>query len=148
MECEKAASMPREERTDEIYANLCRLMEEEKIYTDSHLTRDRVAEMLGTNRTYLTQIIKTYTGKSYPQFVNGYRIRHALRVLSDAESADYPLKALSHRPWVQLAVDFLQNLPERGGNDPVDVQKHSQRHIIILCIQQFVESVILCFAAK
>ena len=95
MECSKSSPKPREEKTDEIYAKLCRLMEEDKIYTDSHLTRDRVAEMLGTNRTYLTPIIKTYTGKSYPQFVNGYRIRHALRVLSDAGTTDYPLKALS-----------------------------------------------------
>ncbi|MCM1318542.1 MAG: helix-turn-helix domain-containing protein [Bacteroides sp.] len=118
MECEKAASMPREERTDEIYANLCRLMEEEKIYTDSHLTRDRVAEMLGTNRTYLTQIIKTYTGKSYPQFVNGYRIRHALRVLSDAETADYPLKALSTDLGFSSLSTFYKTFQNEVGMTP------------------------------
>lgn len=84
-----------EEKADTLYQQLCALMDEQQIYTDQNLTRDKVAEMLGTNRTYLTQLLSDRTGKSYPQFINEYRIRHAVRVLHDPERADYPLKALA-----------------------------------------------------
>lgn len=84
-----------EEKADELYRQLCNLMELDKIYTDAALTRDKVAEMLGTNRTYLTQLISDKAAKSYPQFINEYRIRHAVKVLSDPAQTDYPLKALA-----------------------------------------------------
>jgi len=118
MGCSKPTVALPGEKADVIYDNLCRLMEEEKIYTDCNLTRDKVAEMLGTNRTYLTQIIKERTGKSYPQFVNGYRIRHAVRVLSDAGSVDYPLKALCADSGFSSLTTFYKTFQNEVGMTP------------------------------
>ena len=54
----------------------------------------RLAAMLGTNRTYLSAVIKEKSGMNYQQFINSYRIQEAIRILSDNDSADYPLKQL------------------------------------------------------
>lgn len=77
-----------------LYNRLCRMMEEEKIFTDCDLTRDSLAERLETNRTYLTQIINDKTGKTFTQFINEYRIKEAIKILTDNSDKNYPLKAL------------------------------------------------------
>ena len=87
-------SMVNAEKMDVIYESLCRLMEEKKIYTDSQLNRDTLAEKLETNRTYLTQVVSVKSGMNIPAFINHYRIEEAVRILSDREKTDYPLKQL------------------------------------------------------
>lgn len=83
-----------EQQVEKLYRNLCSLMEKDRLYTETQLTRERLAERLGTNRTYLTKIIKERTGMGYLQFVNSYRINEAVRILSDASLAQMPLKQI------------------------------------------------------
>lgn len=87
-----------ENKVDDLYTQLCRLMDAERPYTEPQLTREKLAEQLGTNRTYLTTVIKEKTGMSYLQFVNSYRINEAIRIMSDKDNLDYPLK----RIWSDL----------------------------------------------
>lgn len=82
------------EKATQLYEQLCELMEEKRLYTDCNLTRERLSEILNTNRTYLSQVINDKAGLGYSQFINGYRIKEAIRVLSDKDRTDYPLKAL------------------------------------------------------
>ncbi len=83
-----------EERMQELYDQACHLMEKERVFTDPQLNRERFAEMLGTNRTYLSKILKDKGGTNYLQFVNSYRINEAVRILSDRENTDFPLKQI------------------------------------------------------
>lgn len=70
-------------KADELYGRLIDAMEHDRMYIDSQLSRDSLAEALDTNRTYLTNLIKERTGMSVPQFINSYRINEAIRILSD-----------------------------------------------------------------
>lgn len=83
-----------DDKIDNLYASLCRLMDNERLFAEAQLTREKMAERLHTNRTYLTKVIKEKTGMSYLQFVNSYRINEAIRILSDKEQTDYPLKQI------------------------------------------------------
>ena len=87
------------EKSRRIYNEVCRLMEEERLYTDSQLNRESLAQMVGTNKSYLTNIISECSGgMNLSQFINQYRLQEAIRMLSDKQHIDYPLK--------QLAADF------------------------------------------
>lgn len=57
------------------------------------ITVGKAAEMLGTNRTYLSKAINESTGKTFTQIVNDYRIREAIAQISDLET-DKPLKQI------------------------------------------------------
>lgn len=102
---EDAASLPDMDSGDthsdsdadkaDLYSRVCRLLESDKVYTDCTLTRDSLARMVGSNRTYLSVAINKNAGMSVSQFINSYRIQEAVRVLSDASNSDYPLKALA-----------------------------------------------------
>lgn len=82
------------ERKQQFYDSVCELMEREKPYKIPQLTREKLAAMLGTNRTYLSTVIHEKSGMSYQQFINSYRINEAVRILSDRKAVDYPLKQL------------------------------------------------------
>ena len=83
-----------DERAEKLYHMACQLMEKQRLYADPKLNRELLAEMLGTNRTYLSQIIKEKSGMNYLQFVNSYRINEAIRILSDKKLTDYPIKQI------------------------------------------------------
>ena len=45
-------------------------MREEKIYKDNSITKDKIADLLGTNRTYLSRIINEQSKQSFTRYVN------------------------------------------------------------------------------
>ncbi|WP_099291512.1 helix-turn-helix domain-containing protein [Butyricimonas sp. Marseille-P3923] len=69
----KNLGMKREKMKDE----LVHLFDEKEIYTNGNLTINDVAALLGTNRTYISNLINNEFGFSFYQFVNKYRIQKA-----------------------------------------------------------------------
>lgn len=111
------------EKADALYKELCRLMTQERLFTESQLTREKMAERLGTNRTYLTQVIKDKAGMSYLQFINSYRINEAIRILSNKEQISYPLKQI----WSDLGFSspstFYKQFQQAVGITPSTYRK-------------------------
>jgi len=60
-----------------IKRNLEKLFNEQQIYLNKDLTIWELASKLGTNRTYLSQLINTDYGQNFSTFVNSFRVRHA-----------------------------------------------------------------------
>lgn len=73
-----------EGKASDIYERLCLLMDSERLYANAQINREQLADILGTNRTYLSQIIKECSGLSLPQFINQYRVQAAVNILSDS----------------------------------------------------------------
>lgn len=84
-----------ENRSEEIYARLDELMKTEHSYRQRDLTVEKVAKMIGTNRTYLSKAINEKTALSFNYYINSYRIQEAVWLLSDPGN-DIPLKTLSY----------------------------------------------------
>ncbi|MBQ0096570.1 MAG: helix-turn-helix transcriptional regulator [Bacteroidales bacterium] len=72
--------------TRTIYERLLTYFEREKPYLDSSLSIDAVARTVGTNRTYIAKAVKVYTGRNFCQFVNFYRIEHAIALYENDTS--------------------------------------------------------------
>jgi tetratricopeptide (TPR) repeat protein len=68
-----------------IMMRLDKLLDEDKIFTRSDLTIEKLAQRLSTNRTYLSQIINEMYGKSYSNLINEYRVKEAMKLLSDPD---------------------------------------------------------------
>ena len=58
----------------ELFGRLERLMQNDQVYKNSLFTREKMAELLGTNRTYLSQTINEQTGLTFTHYMNKYRI--------------------------------------------------------------------------
>ena len=89
-----ASSSLSDEKSVELFRQLEKAMREDKIYQDKTLNKDKMAELLGTNRTYLSRIINEHAQTSFTHYVNRFRIDEAIRTLSDPAN-DIPLKALA-----------------------------------------------------
>lgn len=89
-----ASSSLTDAKSTELFRHLERLMREDKIYRDNTINKDKVSELLGTNRTYLSRIINEQTQMSFTHYINHYRIDEAVRLLSNPTN-DTPLKAIA-----------------------------------------------------
>lgn len=112
-----------EDKVENLYKRLCYLMDNERLYAEPQLTRERMAERLETNRTYLTKIIKDKTGMSYVEFVNSYRINEAIRILSDKDKIDYPLKQIWNDLGFSSPSTFFKLFQQAVGITPAMYRK-------------------------
>ncbi len=68
-----------------IFENLCRVIEEEKLWSDSDLDLRTLAEQTGTTYHNLSQVINQNTALNYHAFINRYRIVEACRLLQETD---------------------------------------------------------------
>ena len=61
------------------------LMNDEKVFLESDLNLIELAQRLGTNRTYLSQTVRQFSGKSFSDYVNNARILYAQELLLRGE---------------------------------------------------------------
>ena len=72
-------------KVEDIMTRLTGLLTEDSVITDSNLTLNSIAEMLDTNRTYLSKAIKDTTGDSFPSLVRSLRVKRAIRMMEQNE---------------------------------------------------------------
>lgn len=85
---------PVEQSSDDvIFAKLEQIMRKEHAYRQNEISLEKVAAMVGTNRTYISRIINNYANKTFYGYINMYRIEEATKILSDP-SAEVQIKNL------------------------------------------------------
>jgi AraC-like DNA-binding protein len=89
-----ATSALSEEKSANLYLKIHKIMVNNKLYTDNSLTKEKLADLLNTNRSYLSQVINQHTGLSFTHYINRLRIEEVRRILSDTED-ETPLKAIA-----------------------------------------------------
>lgn len=57
------------------------VMQGQKVFRQKDLTLDKVAAMLGTNRTYLSKAVNTFSDCDFSTYVNKYRIRESIGIM-------------------------------------------------------------------
>mgnify|MGYP000756005643 FL=1 len=120
-----ASSSLTDEKKQDLFLRLETLLREEKVFTDNLLTKEKVAEMLGTNRTYLSQIINEQTKQTFTQFVNGFRTKEAVRLLSDPDNQT-PLKAISAELGFNSMTTFYSQFQAATGMTPAQYRNKVQ----------------------
>jgi AraC-like DNA-binding protein len=89
-----ATSALSEEKSAKLYIRINKVMMNNELYKDNSLTKEKLAELLNTNRSYLSQVINQHTGLSFTHYINRLRIEEVRRILSDPED-ETPLKAIA-----------------------------------------------------
>ena len=90
-------------------------------YIQSGLTIKKLADMLQTNRTYLSEYIKTTYGASFRDWITGLRINYAKRLL-----AQYPrltVADISERSGFLSPSHFIRLFKENSGSTPAKWRK-------------------------
>ena len=90
---EKSVLTP--ERSDRYLSKLLQLMESEQPFTDGDLSIQKLAERLSIPAPHLSQTINERVGKTFPDFINQYRIEEAKKRLLDPAKKHYTVLAIA-----------------------------------------------------
>lgn len=107
-----------DEKSRALFDTLERLMREQRVYRQQELTKERLAEIVGCNRTYLSQIINEQTGRNVVSYINAFRIQEVVERLSDA-ACDTPLKAVALEAGFSSLSTFYKLFKQQVGMTPM-----------------------------
>ena len=66
----------------DLFKRLNTLMEEEHLYRNRNITLEQMAKMLDIHRNYLSQAINRCAGTNFNIFINEFRVKEAVRIIS------------------------------------------------------------------
>ena len=88
----------------EVYQRAVRYMEEARPYLDDSLNLEQFSKAIFSNKVYVSKNINYYAGRNFRQFVNWYRIRHAIGLMK--EDPRIRMEDVSMRSGFHSSVSF------------------------------------------
>lgn len=79
----------------DLQIRLQEVMETEKLYLNSQLNIEQLAQHLHTSRHHLSQVLNEGLQKNYHDFINEYRIEAAKRFMQDPQKQHYSIAAIA-----------------------------------------------------
>ena len=102
----------------QIFDKLTRLIVEKQIHLDADTSLDQVVRMLGANRAYLSQAVNRCTGDSFTAYINEYRVKEAVRLMSDAAQMYLTIEGIAHNCGFNARITFHRVFKKTTGFSP------------------------------
>lgn len=111
------------DKTDEHFKRVLELMETEKLYRDSTLNMDVLAQKSDLSNGYLSQIINQKEGKNFYDFVNTYRVKEVKQHLVDTQYDHYSILGIGLEAGFQSKSTFNAVFKKMTGMTPTQYKK-------------------------
>ena len=108
---------------DLLFSKLETLFEEDQIFKNPELRLNDVAQELGTNRTYLSRLIRHRRDTTFCDFVNDYRVRYAEAVLSSPEHFRLTIDEVAFNSGFSGSSSFYRAFVKKNGIPPGKFRK-------------------------
>lgn len=111
---------------DRLAKSIAEIMEEGIKFTSPEFTLGSLAEMLGSNAKYVSQVINDVYNKNFNTFVNEYRIRIACERLSDFKRyGNYSIRGIGESVGFKSYSSFTTVFKKITGISPSLYQRFS-----------------------
>lgn len=100
---------------EQMVADIYKAFEEDRIYLNPKLRLSDLAARIGTNRTYMSQYFNHKCEQSFYEYVNNYRVRHSMVLLSDT---DYTLEIIAEMSGFNSLSTFRRAFILQNGCSP------------------------------
>ena len=114
---------------NELMNRILILMEDTAITCDAEFTVSKLAELVNSNQTYVSQVINTILKKNFRSFLNEYRIMEAQRLFSCPNATKYTIESIAFRVGFKSRVGFHSAFKEIVGVTPAFYLKSIQEHL-------------------
>lgn len=104
------------------------IMEEEKLFCDEDLSLGRLSEALELTKNQLSQFLNTYYEKNFNNFVNGYRIEEAKKML--AEQPQRQIISIAFAVGFNSYSAFHSTFKKMTGSTPADFRRRLESDLI------------------
>ena len=105
-----------------IYQNLLQLFESRKLFLETKLQLQEVADGLNVTTHNLSQTINSITGKPFYDFVNDYRVKHLQKLLGDPSKKKFTILALGMDSGFNSKASLNRIFKEETGLSPKEYQ--------------------------
>ena len=103
------------------------LMDNDRMYLTPGLSVDAVAKEIGTNRAYISRLLNRTYNSTFPEFINGKRIKYAKQLLQDEPEA--VLEYIALKSGFSTTSQFTRKFKEMTGQSPRQWQKSNKKNI-------------------
>ncbi len=98
-----------------LFDKLDRLIEEEKLYLDPDITRDRLLKEIHISKNTFAQLIQTYAGTNFSGYINNKRLDYSIHLLREY---NYTIEAVATDAGFNNARSFYRIFRNRYGMTP------------------------------
>lgn len=123
-----ASSSLGEEKYDEIILRVSQTMVEKELFKEVDFNLPRLAKLLNTNPSYLSQAINYSTGMRFNDYINQFRVEEAKRQLTAPQNKHLTIEAIAELCGFQSKSTFFRAFKKSTGLTPkqfVKAQKES-----------------------
>ena len=113
----------------ELMERILILMNDTSIICDPEFTIDKLAELVQSNKTYVSQVINTILKKNFRSFLNEYRIEEAQRLFSDPDTTKYTTEVVAFRVGFKSHTGFRNIFKDITGVSPAFYLKSLQKTV-------------------
>jgi AraC-like DNA-binding protein len=101
------------------------LMITEKLFIIDNLSVEHVADKLGTNSKYVSQVINEYYRKNFYNFINSYRVEEAKRLLLESVNEKYSILGIARIVGFVSKSTFNSAFKRFTGMTPSEYKKNN-----------------------
>lgn len=115
------------EEDRELMKKVYEAVAKEKIFKDLDLTLDSLAKQMDVNRNYLSKAINKSTNKNFNAYINEYRVKEAIKILSTEKSDLISIDAIALEVGFNNRTSFYQSFKKITGLSPSDFRNNKSR---------------------
>jgi AraC-like DNA-binding protein/Tfp pilus assembly protein PilF len=108
--------------TDEIQSELLgriyALLDDVSVVCDPELSVEKLADLLQSNRAYVSQVVNDALKKNFRTLINDYRIREAQRLFSEMDVSKYTIESVALKTGFKSRTTFNTTFKEITGVSP------------------------------
>lgn len=113
-----------------LIVRLQQLMKSEKPYLNPNVNIQLMAELMDSNRTYLSKAINTVLETNFSKFINEYRISEAIKLISEDFTSSHTVEALAqHSGFANRAVFNSAFKKQTGVTPSFFIGNYKQRKV-------------------
>ena len=115
---------PEREKKQKLLGQINEVLNNVSSISDPEFSLQKLAEAVGSNTKYVSQVINEYYNKNFKTLLNEYRLREATRRLNDQEHyGNMTIQAIYEEVGYSNAVSFIRAFKRMYGITPSEYQK-------------------------
>lgn len=113
-----------DEQKENILHKINEVIEDTNELYDSDFGLERLADLIGSNSCYISQVINSTYNKNFRTYINEFRIKEAqLRLLNSKEYGSYTIQAIAESVGYKSQANFIATFKKTTGITPSIYQK-------------------------